>query len=272
MLEFTGEEVKLQDEACSYIKENKDSLLDEFILSKKPLRFGFLTIFTAGSPGAGKTEFATRYLEAINSRASNYKEELESKGLKLGEVETVFTHIDVDQIREFLPQYTKTNVDTGTKGNAHVVQKAANKGLDFLREYCLKNDVNFLHDGTFSNVDTMRQLIKESLKVGRVVHIFYIYIDPICAWEFTKAREKVEGRNILKEKFVDQYFASKTNVDLIKEEFGDKVTIYFVLKNDQNHILNIDINVPSVDQSLKTQYNKGVLKEYTRESLEGLIY
>ncbi len=269
--QFSEEETKLQEEACIYIKQNKDRLIKEFIFDKKPLPLGFVTIFMAGSPGAGKTEFSKRYMPVLDKEEQIFKEVISSKGLKPDDVDCLFVRIDVDEIRGFLPQYTKTDIKTAVKGNSHIIQKAANKGLDILREFCLKNEVNFLHDGTFGNLNTMRKLIRSSLNGGRVIHIFYIYIDPICAWEFTKARERLEGRNILKERFIEQYFSSKINVDQIKKEFGDSVHINFVLKNEKNEVLRTDLNISGIDQALKTEYNRAVLKEYNAKSLEEVI-
>ena len=58
IMEFTEEEKKLQEETCIYIQERKDELIDQFVIRKNPLKLGFITIFMAGLPGAGKTEFS----------------------------------------------------------------------------------------------------------------------------------------------------------------------------------------------------------------------
>ena len=50
-----------------------------------------------------------------------------------------------------LPKYSEAFVEGGLKANAHVIQKAANKGLDILRDYCLEHEFSFIHDGTFGN-------------------------------------------------------------------------------------------------------------------------
>ncbi len=150
MGENTEEEKKLQDEACNYILSHKDELIQEFILSKRPLPLGWTTIFMAGSPGAGKTEFSKRYQPALNKNDDFIVEFLKSENLTPQDIDCLFIRIDVDEIRSFIPQYQKTDPISGTKGNSHVIQKAANKGLDILRDYCLKNEISFLHDGTFS--------------------------------------------------------------------------------------------------------------------------
>ncbi|MDO8575865.1 MAG: zeta toxin family protein [bacterium] len=269
---LSDEEKLIQQEACQYIKEHEAELIEKFITSKKPLPLGFATIFMAGSPGAGKTEFSRRYIPLLVDKGdTRLQEHFKKRGADINDFEALLVIIDVDEIRGFLPQYRKTDVTTGQKGNSHVVQKAAGKGLDILREHCLKNEISFLHDGTFGNFDTMRDLVRKSIAGGRQVHIFYIYLDPLSAWEFTKAREALEGRNIVKEKFIEQYIQSRKNVDAIKQEFGEKIRLNVILKNSKNEVEDIQLNVPSLDQFLKTQYNKGTVKEYSAEELIEVI-
>lgn len=271
-MELTSEEIKIQNEAIEHIKKNKEKLIKDFIISKNPLRVGFITIFMAGSPGAGKTEFSQRYIPiAIDKNDQKFTEWLQKINIDIKSVDCALIRIDVDEIRGFFPQYKKTDNQTGARGNAHVVQKAANKGLDILRDYCLANQISFLHDGTFGNYETMKKIINKSLRADRDVQIFYLYQDPLQAWEFTKAREHVEGRNIIKEKFIEQYFNSKDNVIKIKQEFGSKVKIHCVLKNNQNKDEKIEFNVHDIDQFFVTQYNKGTIQKYTIEDLKALI-
>ncbi len=272
-MDFTNEEKIIQAEAVVFVEAHKDKLIDQFVTSKNPLRLGFITIFMAGSPGAGKTEFSERYMPLIfNKTDEKIIKFLKDRNIDIESVGALFVRIDVDEIREFLPQYQKTDIKTDKKGNAHIIQKAANKGLDILRAYCLANEISFLHDGTFGNYNTMREIVKKSLNAGREIQIYYLYLDPLEAWKFTKAREYIEGRNIIREKFIEQYFKSRENVDKIKQEFGDKVKIHCVLKNSQNEVEKTEFNVPSIDGFLNTQYNNGVIRKYSVEDLFGLIF
>lgn len=271
-MELTEQEKIIQQQSRKSIKARKDELIDTFILKKNPLRLGFITIFMAGSPGAGKTEFSQKYMPLIvNDKYDKLIKILKKEGIDIGPTNSLFVRIDVDEIREFLPQYQKTNIEDGIKGNAHVVQGAANDGLDILRDYCLENEISFLHDGTFGNYDTMEKIVKKSIKAGRDVQIYYLYLDPLTAWEFTKAREYLEGRNIIKEKFIEQYFKSRENVDKIKVKFGDKVKIHCILKNSKNEPIETAFNEQSVDRYLEIKYNSGVIKRYTFEDLLALI-
>ncbi|MFA6974123.1 MAG: zeta toxin family protein [Parcubacteria group bacterium] len=271
-MELSEQDKKTQQEAIKYIESHSEELIDRFIVNKRPLPLGVLTFFMAGSPGAGKTEFSRRYMPAaIDKNNRKIANSFRKMGIDINKVDTLFVRIDVDEIREFMPQYVKTNAQTCSIGNAHIVQKAATKGLDILRKYCFKNDISFLHDGTFGNYNTMRDLIKKSLRSGREVEIFYIYLDPLEAWKLTEAREFVEGRNIIKDKFVDQFFASRENVDKIKQEFGNKVKLNCIIKDKENKVEEIRLNVDNVDKFIKKYYNKKSIPDYTREGLLRLI-
>lgn len=249
---LTKQQLKIQQEAIDYIKSHKNELIEEFIIKKNPLRLDLITIFMAGSPGAGKTEFSKRILptlemslfELINSEYKKHGKTLENQ--------KILIHLDVDEIRSFLPQYELSNEKTKIKGNAHVIQKAANKGLDLLRKYAFANDINIVLDGTFSNYSTMKIMVKKSLARNRKIYIFYIYLDPISAWEFTKAREKIEGRNIIKLKFIEQYLSSQANVIKIQEELGNLVEINCIIKNNKNEIVKYVTNVKDVKDYFKT--------------------
>lgn len=259
----------IQKEAIEFIQKNKNDLIQRFVLKHKPLKLDLLTIFMAGSPGAGKTEFSKRYLHNILNQA--IKKELAQRKIDLNEAESIIVRLDVDEIRDYLPQFKKTDVKASIKGNSHVIQKAASKGLDILRSFCLKNGVSFIHDGTFGNLSTMRKLVKKSLKLGRLLQIYYIYIDPLAAWEFTKAREVLEGRNIVKKKFIEQFFYSRKNVQIIKDEFGNNVSLNCVLKSSENKVIDVKFNQPNLDEYLASQRNSFTVKDYTESDLLDLL-
>ncbi|MGU9958140.1 MAG: zeta toxin family protein [Arenicellales bacterium WSBS_2016_MAG_OTU3] len=54
-------------------------------------------------------------------------------------------------------------------------------------------------------------------KKGRTVQILYVYQEPILAWNFVQSREAVEGRRILPEHFIKQYFAARDVVNKLKK-------------------------------------------------------
>jgi len=270
------DEEKIEEEALKYVIEHKEELIKKFILDKRPVPVNFLTFFMAGSPGAGKTEFARRYVEvSLKKQFSKIKKDkkivklFREAKINLDEYDRLFISIDVDAIREFLPQYKKTDRKKGIKGNAHVVQRAANNGLDILRRYCLDNNISFLHDGTFGNqYSTLRKLIKKSLKLNRNVQIFYIYMDPKVAWKFTQEREYLEGRNIKKNNFIVQFYQAMENIERAKTEFGNKIILTCILKEEKKNIKKIEFNQLSIANFLKEGYNNGTIKKYTEEELK----
>ena len=92
-----------------------------------------------------------------------------------------------------------------------------------------------------------------------MVLIQYVYQDPLIAWEFTKNREVVEGRNIPKESFVEQFFAARKNVDLIKGEFKDKVQVDLIVRNVLTNRYSYKDNVGGVDKYINDKYNISTL-------------
>ena len=98
--------------------------------------------------------------------------------------------------------------------------------------------------------------IKRALKRNRKVGIFYIYQDPIIAWEFTKKREAVEGRHVSKGMFINSFFLARENVNKIKELLGDKIELHLVEKNYTNELENTKFNIDKVDNYLKLKYTK----------------
>jgi len=169
----------------------------------------------AGSPGAGKTEFSKRLIEIMTP--------------------IPIVRIDADEIKESIPQYNGQNSD--------LVQGAASIMVDNLNYYTLKHKQNSIMDGTFANYAIARRNIENCLKKNRSIGVFYIYQDPIIAWDFTRKRKKLEGRYVPKEAFIDAFFKAKENVQSIKEEFGDKIELNLVIKNSNNEDEDIKSNI-----------------------------
>ena len=181
----------------------------------------------AGSPGAGKPEYSKNLIKGFEGKS---------------------VRIDADEIRSFIPEYNGKNSDE--------VQGAAALGVEKLYDYVLDRKKSFVLDGTFANFDVSCKNIERSVRRGRPTFIFYIYQDPKVAWDFTKAREAVEGRRVPVETFVDAFFRAKENVDRIKERFGSSVTVYIVEKNFSNGVQRIFVDEDKIDKYIKINYNK----------------
>lgn len=236
--------MSLAEDAILFAKHNKKEIshrltsLEEYPPSDSPV-----TIFMAGSPGAGKTEYSKNLLE----------ESVKKSGRKHPPL-----RIDSDELRSEIPGYVGNN--------SSEVQGAVSILLSEMYTEALKNRQSVIIDGTLSNYEKAEENIKRSLKRDRGVFIFYVYQNPEVAWRFTLAREKTEGRNIPKNAFITKFFRAKETVQRIHENFKDAVTIVFVRKNfDTNAVETIDTLHP--DQGLDAY----IQETYTQEELEKIL-
>lgn len=221
---------KISEGAKAFIKKEKHKLIENFAnLEKFPPAEKPFSFFMAGSPGAGKTEFSKRLIEIL--------------------LPIPIVRIDADEIRNSIPQYNGKNSD--------LVQGAASIMVDNLNYYTLKHQQNSIMDGTFANYDIARRNIVNCLNKKRQISVFYIYQDPVIAWDFTRKREQLEGRHIPKDAFIKAFFKAKENVKKIKKEFGDKIKLNLVIKNKHNGIERIKYDINSnIDTHIKIAYNK----------------
>lgn len=236
------------DEAIAFIKANKHKLIEkiarlqQFPSVKNPEAF-----FMAGSPGAGKTEYSKSFLKALKEKDTSRK----------------IVRIDADEIRDFLPMYNRTNSDE--------VQPAAVLGVEKILDSVLKNNQEFLLDGTFSLYDKSYTNITRCLKDGRKVSIYYIYQDPLVAWDFTRKREALEGRHVPKQMFINAFFKAKENANRAKKEFGKLIELTLIIKNfdlDKEGVEKIYLNIDNIDNYLKIEYNSELLEEKINENLK----
>jgi len=236
-------EENIKKEAIDFVKnkENVRKLIQEFADIRKIAPDATpVSVFMAGSPGAGKTEFSK---ELINILWDNNK--------------NLVARIDADEIRNKLPSYVG--------GNAYLFQGAVSIAVEKIHDSVLKNRQNFILDGTLSNFEKAKDNIERSLKKDRTVFIFYIYQDPLVAWEFTVRREEKDGRRILKEVFINQFISAKLVVDRLKEYFCEKITVYLVEKNFKNQVIQFKENVDKIDSYIILKYTEKQLKELIKE-------
>lgn len=234
-----NEDENTSREAVVFIKKNKQLLYSKFAdLTFCPPTDNPTTFFMAGSPGAGKTEFSKKINSEISTRL----------GIKQWAV-----RIDPDDIKTIIPAYNYKNSD--------VVQSASYIGVEKLFDYGLQKKQNIILDGTFVNYELSCDNIKRSLARNRKVGIFYLYQDPVVAWEFTKKREKVEGRSVPKDFFIKSLFSAKENVDNAKKQFGRRINLFVIQKNYRNGIEKANFNVSSIDSYIKIPYNGETLNK-----------
>ena len=234
---MSPEEEKIANDAVKFIKENKQSLIMHFADTEKyPSVPTPVTVFMAGSPGAGKTEFSRRFIDRFEKKFP-----------------VKIVRIDSDEIRTMIPGYTGSN--------SFLVQGACAVGVEKLYDHTLRKKQNVIFDGTFADFEKSADNVRRSLEKGREVQVYYIYQDPLIAWDFTQKREIVEGRNIPKSAFIRAFVQSKETVNKIKNIFGGQVQIHLVIKDYRNNDEDLRLNIETVDPHLKKQYSKDELEE-----------
>ncbi len=222
---------EIRKAAQKFIQHNGALLVNTFAnnTAHKPDDFP-VTVFMAGSPGAGKTEVSVELVKQFTSPA---------------------VRIDADEIRKLCDSYTGEN--------SHLFQSASSIGVEILYNHCLEQKLNMVVDGTFAHQKTTSN-IERSLTFGRKVIIYFVYQDPQVAWDFTKKREAVEQRRITKETFIKGYFLSRANVNAAKAQFGGKVELNLLVKNITNdNVSAIHKNIPTIDVYLEKLYTENEL-------------
>lgn len=194
----------------------------------------------AGSPGAGKTEFSKNIIDILENNNNRS-----------------VVRIDGDEIRSLIPGYTGNN--------SYLFQGAISLIVEKIHDLVLQQKQSFVLDGTCSKYDKAISNITRSLSNGRRVFIFFVYQNPETAWKFTQKREKLEGRHIPKEIFIEQFLSSKETIDRIRKEFDEKVTVFLVKKNFENNtvekIVEIKVGSPLIDEYTKDEYTKQRLED-----------
>lgn len=221
------------DKAIDFVKKNQKEIIARFIGNVMPVAKP-ISIFMAGSPGAGKTEFSTHLIGEI-----------------LGAEDTI-VRIDPDEIRMWLPDYEA--------GKAEEVQGAVSLVVNKLHDFVKRKSYSFLMDGTFSKIERARTNVKESIDKGRPVIIEYVIQPPEIAWQYTQDREKVDGRNIRKEDFVHQFLSARDCVSTIKAEFGNQIQVNLIERDIKSGSYKLTFNVDNLDKYLPKKYSKSEIE------------
>jgi predicted ABC-type ATPase len=228
------EEIKKRAE--EYARKNKKILAERIVDMRvyPPDEFP-VSVFMAGSPGAGKTESSRNLIEKLSKNSHS------------------ILRIDPDDFRLMFTEYTGRNSSLFVYATSIIADK--------IHDFVLENKQNFIFDGTLSNLERSRENIRRSLGKKRSVQIVYVYQEPIQAWNFVKFRESRDGRNIPKDAFIEQYFQARENVNTLKREFGEAIQVDLIVKNidgtDLNYIENIDV----VDSHLVEKYTRDKLRK-----------
>jgi len=221
-MELSKKEKDIKNKALQYIRNNEAELISKFADKENhPPKEEPSSFFTAGSFGAGKTEFSKR----------------------LAEEHPDIVLIDADEIRKLCPDYDGER--------AYIFNAAAFVGQEKLHDYTLKHSQHFVFDSSFSNYDKAKENIKRSLDKNRSIDIYFVYQHPKVAWLFTQVRAQLSGRHISKQAFIDSFIESKKVTGKIKREFGNDVTLNLVEKSTSSSLTDIeheDINNQELDE------------------------
>lgn len=235
-MQLTAEQETIKERALAYARKNKNSIAKAFTdRSKFPSEELPVSVFMAGSPGAGKTEASIELLDQF----SNSDMEI--------------LRIDPDDLRIHFEEYSG--------GNSYLFQGAVSVLVDKIHDLALSQKQSFLLDGTLTNYNIAERNIARSLKKGRVVQILYVYQKPELAWEFVRAREAQEGRGILPEDFIDQYFAAREVVNRLKTQFGSDIKVDLLLKNNDNSNRAYKAGIDQIDFHVPERYTRSALEQ-----------
>lgn len=223
------------EKALEFARENKKRIarertkLNEFPSDKIPV-----SVFMAGSPGAGKTEAADNLIILFK------------KGSDV-------LHIDPDDLREEFEDYNGRN--------SSLFMSAASVLAEKIQDIALNQKQSFIFDGTLSNFDKSKENIQRSIGRDRPVYILYVYQEPTQAWEFVQAREKKDGRHVPAEAFISKYFEARVNVNALKEEFGKKLEVDLLIKNNDGTDFKYYANIDIIDNYIAEKYSKEQLEK-----------
>lgn len=231
---MTEEELKISEEAIVYVKKHQKEIVAKFAdISMYPADTSPVYIIMAGSPGAGKTEFSKRLLEQFENS------------------EKRIARIDPDEFRPLLPGYDGSN--------SFLFQGAISIVTDKILDKLFSQNQSFILDGTCSHYGSAFKNIQRSLGHNRFVYLFFVYQNPVTAWEVTQKRELKEGRNISKDVFIEEFISAQETVMKLKEEFKNQLLLNFVYKDVSSEIIDVYSGIDSIYDKLPECFTKDEL-------------
>lgn len=237
---MTEEEARIEQDALAWAKKHRKKIALELTDPKKFLpEVHPVSVFMAGSPGAGKTEASIELIAGLADGGAHV------------------LRIDPDDLRERIPGYTGAN--------SWLFQRAVTPIVERMLDDALGHKQSFLLDGTLSNYDVAKKNIERSLRKDRPVQILYVYQEPQQAWRFVQAREETEGRRIEPADFVRQYFAARRVVNRLKTEFAAQLRVDLLMKNNDGSHRFYQAGVDQIDNHIPEKYS-----EYDVRAMLGL--
>lgn len=206
---------QIEKEAIQYLKNTKKDFCITYLKNCLPLE-NKLAIFTAGSSGSGKTEFA----EFITEQEEN------------------IIHLDIDSIREYF-------IPIGYNGsNSELYQKPSSWGVHYLFDEAVKKKgLSIIMDSNFSSYELANRNIKSLIKRGYNIEIYYIYDDLKKCFLYTKKREAITKRKVPEDVFFNSVIKSRETVINIKKEYQDIITLNLIDKTTNSDYSDISIEL-----------------------------
>ena len=103
------------------------------------------------------------------------------------------------------PDDFRKEFDGYTGNNSWMFQYPVSILIDKIHDMALEQSQSFILDGTLCNLARAEKNVSRSLKRNRDCIVIFVYQKPELAWRFVDAREKLEGRRIPPEVFVEQF-------------------------------------------------------------------
>ena len=228
-------DVEITENAVAHAKAIKKQVAKE-IVDHRPKEDEPVSVFMAGSPGAGKTETARNFIKNFS-----------------GSHQVDVVHIDNDELRKVFNDYNGIN--------SAQFQTPATILVEAIHDRVLKKKVSFLLDSTLSNFEKAKQNIDRSLNKNRYVLIIFVYQSPIQAWQLVKAREIVEGRRVPADVFVKQFLASQAVINQLKKYYREKIDIVFLEKNIDGTKEAAHQSINDIDDITNKKYDQASLEE-----------
>lgn len=230
---------EIKQKAIRFARANKKSIAlkitdpEQFLPELNPT-----SVYMAGSPGAGKTEVSIALLDVINQN--------------MGPLNIL--RIDPDELR--------SNFEDYSGNNAWLFQPAISILVSAILDLAFKQSQSFILDGTLSNFRIADENISRSLKRKRYIQLLYVYLNPEKSWEFVRARAKIESRAIPPERFVEQYFTVRQNVNRLKQKYGTEINVDILSKDIDGAYRFYKAGIDCIDHHIPEKYSKADIEDF----------
>ena len=222
-------DTEISDRAIQYAKDNRKEIVEKQLAGLESTE-NLLSIFMAGSPGAGKTETSKELIKDVGN----------------------LLRIDADELRKEFPEYGDEN--------SHLFQRATTRLVHDVHNAALKKNFSFIMDGTFAVQSIAYQNIERSLKRGREIQILFVYQDPKIAWEFIEKRRIETKRNVPQDVFIKKFCDARIVANKIKETFGEQIALHLIIKNLDYTNMDVIGDIKSLEKHLPSSHTETTLR------------